>query len=65
LLVEPEPEITARLMMTPDGNGQLPLHSALQNNAGLGSIKLLVKDNPHHAVHTPNNSGVLPLDVAC
>ena len=34
-----------RLMTTPDDNGQLPLHTALQNNVRLGSIKLLVKGN--------------------
>ena len=34
-----------RLMMTPDDKGQLPLHTALQNNARLGSIKLLAKEN--------------------
>eukprot|EP00985_Skeletonema_marinoi_P013553 scaffold6746_cov73-Skeletonema_marinoi.AAC.1 len=28
-----------RLMTTPDGNGQLPLHTALQSNARLGSIR--------------------------
>ena len=32
-------------MTTPDEKGQLPLHTALQNNATLGSIKLLVKGN--------------------
>ena len=53
-----------RLMTTPDGNGQLPLHTALQNNATLGSIKLLVKGNPA-AVQTPDNSGLIPLHVTC
>eukprot|EP00986_Skeletonema_menzelii_P017118 scaffold17584_cov117-Skeletonema_menzelii.AAC.1 len=28
-----------RLITTPDENGQLPLHRALQNNVRLGSIK--------------------------
>ena len=53
-----------RLMTTPDDNGQLPLHRALQNNVRLGSIKLLVKGNPF-AVLLPNNSGALPLHIAC
>ena len=53
-----------RLMMTPDKHGQLPLHKALQNNATLGSIKLLTKANPH-AVQSPDNIGALPLHVAC
>ncbi|KAK1734535.1 ankyrin repeat domain-containing protein [Skeletonema marinoi] len=53
-----------RLMTTPDGNGQLPLHTALQNNVKLGSIKLLVKGNPP-AVQSTDNSGALPLHVAC
>ena len=51
-------------MTTPDENGQLPLHAALQNNVTLGSIKLLVKGNPS-AVQSPDNSGALPLHIAC
>eukprot|EP00986_Skeletonema_menzelii_P005193 scaffold1837_cov124-Skeletonema_menzelii.AAC.11 len=53
-----------QLMMTPDDNGQLPLHKALQNNVTLGSVKLLVKGNPH-AVQSPDNYGALPLHIAC
>jgi ankyrin repeat protein len=53
-----------RLMMTPDKNGRLPLHTALQNDVRLGSIKLLVKGNPS-AVQSPDNSGALPLHIAC
>eukprot|EP00984_Skeletonema_dohrnii_P011394 scaffold4540_cov67-Skeletonema_dohrnii-CCMP3373.AAC.3 len=53
-----------RLMTTPDGNGQLPLHTAVQSNVRLGSIKLLVKGNPA-AVQSPDNNGALPLHVAC
>eukprot|EP00984_Skeletonema_dohrnii_P025454 scaffold14617_cov113-Skeletonema_dohrnii-CCMP3373.AAC.3 len=53
-----------RLMTTPDVNGQLPLHIALQSNVRLGSIRLLVKGNPA-AVQSPDNSGRLPLHVAC
>ena len=53
-----------RMMATPDDNGQLPLHTALQNNVTLGSIKLLVKGNPA-AILSPDNSGALPLHSAC
>eukprot|EP00985_Skeletonema_marinoi_P023755 scaffold15981_cov85-Skeletonema_marinoi.AAC.3 len=53
-----------RLMTTPDDNGQLPLHTALQRNVRLGSIKLLVKGNPP-AVQSPDYSGSLPLHTAC
>ena len=53
-----------RLLMTPDDKGQLPLHAALQNNATLGSIKLLVKGNPD-AVRSSDNNGTLPLHMAC
>ena len=53
-----------RLMTTPDDNGQLPLRTALQSNARLGSVKLLVKGNPP-AVQSPDNSGSLPLHIAC
>eukprot|EP00984_Skeletonema_dohrnii_P031635 scaffold24379_cov115-Skeletonema_dohrnii-CCMP3373.AAC.2 len=52
-----------RLMTTPDEKGQLPLHTALQNNVRLGSIKLLVKGNTP-AVQSPDNSGALPLHIA-
>ncbi len=52
------------LITTPDDNRRLPLHTALQNNVRLGSIKLLVKGNPH-AVLSPDNSGALPLHIAC
>jgi ankyrin repeat protein len=54
---------TARQMKTRDGNGQLPLHRALQHSATLGSIKLLVKRNPS-VILIPDNSGSLPLHVA-
>ena len=53
-----------RLMTTSDDNGQLPLHRALQNNVRLGSIKMLVKGNPH-ALQSRDNSGAIPLHVAC
>jgi ankyrin repeat protein len=51
-------------MMTPDGNGQLPLHTALENNVRLGSIKLLVGGYPP-AVQSPDHNGALPLHIAC
>ena len=51
------------LMTTPDENGQLPLHKALQNNVRLGSIKLLVKGNPS-ALRTLENFA-MPLHIAC
>ena len=53
-----------RLIHTPDYNGRLPLHTALQNNVRLGSIKLLIKGNPF-AVQFPDSSGALPLHIAC
>jgi len=54
-----------RQMMTPDGNGQLPLHTALQNNVRLGSIKLLVKGNPSAIRNVDANNFAFPLHVAC
>ena len=51
-------------MVTPDENGQLPLHRALQNNVRLGSIKLLVKGNRSAPTNASNN-GSLPLHLAC
>eukprot|EP00984_Skeletonema_dohrnii_P021402 scaffold10679_cov99-Skeletonema_dohrnii-CCMP3373.AAC.7 len=53
-----------RQMMTPDDKGQLPLHTALQNNVRLGSIKLLVKGNPS-AIRNIDINFALPLHVAC
>ena len=53
-----------RLMHTPDDNGQLPLHTALQSNVRLGSIKLLIKGNPS-AIRNIDDNGALPLHVAC
>jgi len=52
-----------RLMMTPDSNGRLPLHTALQNNVRLGSIKLLVKGNPS-AIRNADINFAFPLHVA-
>ena len=55
-----------RQMTTPDGKGRLPLHTALQNNVILGSIKLLVKvkGNPS-AIRNFDQSGAIPLLIAC
>jgi ankyrin repeat protein len=53
-----------RLMMTPDDNGRLPLHTALQNNARLGSIKLLLNGNPS-AIRTAESNLAMPLHIAC
>ena len=53
-----------RLMMTPDDNGQLPLHKALQKNVRLGSIKLLINGNPS-AVRATDNNLAMPLHIAC
>ncbi len=53
-----------RLMTTLDSNGQLPLHTALQNNVRLGSLKLLVKGNPS-ALRLPENNFAMPLHIAC
>jgi ankyrin repeat protein len=53
-----------RLMITSNEQGHLPLHTALQNNVRLGSIKLLVKGNPS-AIRSFDESGVIPLHVAC
>ncbi len=52
------------LITTPDEDGQLPLHKALQENTCLGSIKLLVKGNSS-AIRCLDNTGMLPLHVAC
>eukprot|EP00956_Cyclotella_meneghiniana_P015399 scaffold23547_cov59-Cyclotella_meneghiniana.AAC.1 len=51
-------------MTTPDNDGWLPLHRALQNNAPLGAIKLLVNSNPD-AIHVSDNNGLLPIQMAC
>ncbi|KAK1734117.1 ankyrin repeat domain-containing protein [Skeletonema marinoi] len=52
-----------RLMTTPDGNGRLPLHTALQHNVRLGSIKLLVKGNPS-AIRNSDTNFAMPLHLA-
>ena len=52
------------IMTTHNDTLQLPLHTALQTNVTLGSIKLLVKGN-RAALLSPDNSGALPLHIAC
>ena len=52
------------LMTASDDNGQLPLHTALQDNVTLCSIKLLLKGNPL-ALHSPDHGGAIPLHIAC
>ena len=52
------------VMTTPDDNGRLPLHTALQNNVRLGSIKLLVKGNSS-AIRNTDNNFAMPLHIAC
>lgn len=51
-------------LATLDSNGWLPLHHALNINAPLGSIKLLVKGNPD-AINVANNDDLLPLQMSC
>jgi ankyrin repeat protein len=53
------------LMTTVDRDGHLPLHRAFRRgNVTVGEIKLLVNGNPD-AVQTPENSGALPVHIAC
>ena len=52
-------------MTTPDDNGRLPLHNAIQNNARLGSIKLLLKGNPSAIIRNVDNNFSLPVHLAC
>ena len=51
-------------LAVPDENGWLPFHRALNNNASLGSIKLLLRGNPS-AVQVSDRKGVYPLHLAC
>ena len=51
-------------MTTPDVNGQLPLHTALQNNVRLGSLKLLVKGN-QSAIRNADINLAMPLHISC
>jgi ankyrin repeat protein len=56
--------IDRQLVITPDENGSLPIHNALNQGAILGSIKLLVKADVS-TVLTPDSSGSLPLHIEC
>ena len=51
-------------MTTVDENGWLPLHHALEDNASLGSIKLLTRAHPA-ALQVSDQNGVYPLHIAC
>ena len=51
-------------MTTVDDDGWLPLHRALQDDASLGSIKLLIRANPA-AVQVADQNGVYPVHIAC
>jgi len=50
-------------LATSNENGWLPLHHALNKNASLGSIKLLLQGNPS-AIQVSNRTGVSPLHLA-
>ena len=52
------------VMTTVDDIGWLPLHSALNDDAPLGSIKLMVRGNPA-AVRVADQNGAHPLHIAC
>ena len=50
---------------TPDNNGQLPIHRALENSdVSLGAIKLMVSAYPY-STDVADNEGRLPLHIAC
>ena len=52
------------LLMTPDENGRLLLHLALQDDdVSFGTIKLLLENNPD-AVSVQDNRGMLPIHIA-
>jgi ankyrin repeat protein len=53
-----------QLVRTQDGNGRLPLHHALGEDAPLGAIKLLVQAD-RSTIQTPDSDGSLPLHTAC
>ncbi|KAK1745353.1 ankyrin repeat domain-containing protein [Skeletonema marinoi] len=52
-----------QLVRTQDGNGRLPLHHALEEDAPLGTIKLLVQADPA-TLQIPDSDGSLPLHIA-
>ena len=51
-------------MATVDENGWLPLHRALNDNASLGSIKLLITGNPA-ALQVADQNGAYLVHIAC
>ena len=51
-------------MTTVDGDGWLPLHRALKDDAPLGSIKLLIRGN-RAALQVAGQNGVYPVHIAC
>ena len=51
-------------MTTVDDDGWLPLHRALNDDAPLGSLKLLVNGNPD-ALNVADQKGAYPLHIAC
>ena len=53
-----------QLVRTQDGDGRLPLHHALEWEALLGTIKLLVQADPA-TLQIPDSDGSLPLHIAC
>ena len=49
----------------PDGDGQLPIHAALQEkDISLGAVKLMLKANPG-SICAADNQGRIPLHIAC
>lgn len=57
----------AEEVITPDGNGQLPIHRVLQSgdaSLGLGTIKLMMNANPE-SISTGDDRGWIPLHIAC
>lgn len=51
----------ARQVLELDGNGQLPIHRALNSHdATLGAIKLMIAANPN-SINVPDNAGRIPL----
>ena len=57
--------VQARQVRIPHRMGQLPLHSAVQNdNVSLGTVKLMVEANPDSIRHA-DRRGMIPLHIAC
>ena len=51
-------------MITPDDNGQLPLHKALQNNASLGSNQVVGERQSICAIRTVEANFAMSLHIA-